>query len=63
MDLWTLNHDISGECLWIKLKFVTVIFGKLNARWKKCPNRIESILQKYILCHFEIRFRWWNVSS
>jgi len=64
MHLQTLNHDRKTLYeLWLKLKFVTVSFGKLNARWKRCPKRIGPILQGYCLCHFGIGFRWWNVSS
>ena len=27
--------------LWLKLKFVTISLGKLNAIWKRCPNRMN----------------------
>ena len=42
---------------------LSISFRKLNARWKRCPNNIEAILQGYCLCHFAIGFSWWNVSS
>jgi len=42
MKLWE-----SVDELWLEFEIDAIGFWELNARWKRCPNGIEPILQRY----------------